>query len=203
MLLYRYLSIKIDVDWATLWNSLIALWFCMVHSMVNNSGSSSVGLNFLPPSNHRHWFLNFLHNLPSTLYNIYFSHQNRLSRFRENWIFNFSKFFHTFCKQNLFDLFDWYLGQIHFVGVATYPCNMNQIQVGTPRSCLSCYGLFCSRSCPSRQVDDKSHLYFENVFFFAVNLSAGVCRFTKNSCICVNGLCKSLVPSIMCDISSK
>ena len=43
-MLNRYLSIKIDVDWATFWDSLIAFCYCMVHSVVNKSGLSSVGL---------------------------------------------------------------------------------------------------------------------------------------------------------------
>ena len=44
-MLNRYLSIKIDVNWATLWDSLILLCFCMVHSVVNNSSLRSVELN--------------------------------------------------------------------------------------------------------------------------------------------------------------
>ena len=36
-------------------------------------------------------FLNFYQNLFSTLYNIYFSHEARLSRFQENYIFWFFK----------------------------------------------------------------------------------------------------------------
>ena len=36
------LSIKIYVDWATLCDSLIALCFCMLHSVVYNSGLSSL-----------------------------------------------------------------------------------------------------------------------------------------------------------------
>ena len=39
---------------------------------------------FLPPFYKRDGFLNFFQNLFSTLYNIYFIHQDRLSRFREN-----------------------------------------------------------------------------------------------------------------------
>ena len=46
MLLNRYLSIKIDVDRATLWHSLIALFSCVVHSVVNSSILSS-GLSFV------------------------------------------------------------------------------------------------------------------------------------------------------------
>ena len=38
----------------------------------------------LPYFYKRNEFLNFFQNLFSTLYNIYFSHQDRLSRFREN-----------------------------------------------------------------------------------------------------------------------
>ena len=38
----------------------------------------------LPPFYKRNEFLIFFQNLFSTLYNIYFSHQDRLSRFREN-----------------------------------------------------------------------------------------------------------------------
>ena len=41
----------------------------------------------LPPFYKRNGFLNCFQNLFSTLYNIYFSHQDRLSRFRENYIF--------------------------------------------------------------------------------------------------------------------
>ena len=36
---------------------------------------------FLPPFYKRNGFFNFFQNLLSTLYNIYFSHQDRLSRF--------------------------------------------------------------------------------------------------------------------------
>ena len=43
-------------------------------------------------------------NLFSTLYNIYFSHQDRLSRFRENFFFDFSKFDYNFCKKFLSEL---------------------------------------------------------------------------------------------------
>ena len=38
----------------------------------------------LPPFYKWNGFLNFFQNLFSTLYNIYVSHQDRLSRFREN-----------------------------------------------------------------------------------------------------------------------
>ena len=38
----------------------------------------------LPPFYKRNGFLNFFQNLFSTLYNIYLSHQDRLSRCREN-----------------------------------------------------------------------------------------------------------------------
>ena len=41
----------------------------------------------LPPFYKRNGFLNFFQNLFITLYNIYFSHQDRLSRFRENYFF--------------------------------------------------------------------------------------------------------------------
>ena len=40
--------------------------------------------NFLPPFYKRNGFLNFFQNLFSTLYNIYFIYQDRLSRFWEN-----------------------------------------------------------------------------------------------------------------------
>ena len=46
---------------------------------------------FSSPSRERNGFLNFFQNLFSTLYNIYFSHQDRLSRFRENLMFLFFK----------------------------------------------------------------------------------------------------------------
>ena len=41
-------------------------------------------IKFSPPFYKRNGFLNFFQNLFSTLYNIYFTHQDRLSRFREN-----------------------------------------------------------------------------------------------------------------------
>ena len=44
MLLNRYLSLKIDCDWAIFLDNLFALSFCMVHSMVNNFGLSFVEL---------------------------------------------------------------------------------------------------------------------------------------------------------------
>ena len=47
MLLNRYLTIKINVDWATFSDILIALCFCMVHSVVNNSGAEKKQLLFL------------------------------------------------------------------------------------------------------------------------------------------------------------
>ena len=40
--------------------------------------------NFLPPFYEGDGFLNFVQNLFSTLYNTYFSHRDRSSRFREN-----------------------------------------------------------------------------------------------------------------------
>ena len=49
---------------------------------------------FLP--NQMNWFFNFLHNFLSTPYNIYFSHQDLLSRFRKNLFFHFQNLFTTF-----------------------------------------------------------------------------------------------------------
>ena len=65
---------------------------------------SKIKKKILPPFYERNGFLNFVQNLFSTLYNIYFSHQDRFSRFRENFIFEFFKFVHNFCKKQFFEL---------------------------------------------------------------------------------------------------
>ena len=83
--------------------------------------------------------MNFFQNLFSILYNIYFSHQDRLEPFSRKLDFLiFQNSFITFVKKNFLSP---YLGWIYLVMGATYPLNMDQIRAGSPRPCLSCYGL--------------------------------------------------------------
>ena len=61
-------------------------WVLKSNSHLKNYSKIIKKLNkkFLPPLYKRNGFFNFFQNLFSTLYNIYFSHEDRLSRFQEN-----------------------------------------------------------------------------------------------------------------------